>query len=248
MVRNSIRFIVLTLLLLAGPLTAQPPARDPSDRLREVLPPEIAARVLASIAEARAHELPAHALEQRALKFAAKGVDPRSIEKSVADQAERMESAKQALESGRGRKANDDEVDAGGEAIRRGVAVGQLKELAATAPSGRSLSVPLYVIGSLIDRGLPSDDALRRVLERLEARASDAELEKLPTSLGPPGQADKNKLTGQDLAATKRPETTGNARGNGPPAGVPGNAGKDTRATPPGRSDTPPGRRGGRGG
>ena len=33
------------------------------------------------------------------------------------------------------------------------------------------------MIGSLVDRGLPSDQALQQVLARLKARATDAELE-----------------------------------------------------------------------
>ena len=68
-----------------------PPAADPSDLLRQKLPADVADRVLAKIAEARAHDLPAAALENRALKFAAKGVKPDAIEKSVIEQEERME-------------------------------------------------------------------------------------------------------------------------------------------------------------
>ncbi len=229
-------------ILTVGSLNAQTPARDPSARLREVLPPDIAEHVLARIAEARARALPAAALEHRALKFAAKGVDPRAIEKSVAEHIDRLDKAKKALQVPRGRKADDDEIEAGAEAMRKGVAGAAVSELAKSAPSGRSLAVPLYVIGSLIDRGLPSDSALKRVHDRLLARAADAELERMPGELPPQaaaGQAHKPALTGQDLAATKRPEGVApGARAGGPPAGVPANAGKDTRPTKP----PPPGR------
>src|SRR5215212_7609298 len=172
-------------LLAAGTLGAQTPANDPSARLREVLPADVAQKVLATIAVARAHELPARALEQRALKFAAMGVEPNLIAKAIEQQEDRMEKAKDALDNAR--KPSSDEIEAGAEAIRQGVDGAAVSELAKSAPSGRSLAVPLFVIGSLVDRGLPSDAALARVQERMQARASDAELERLPGEL--PAQA-----------------------------------------------------------
>ncbi len=84
-------------LLVAAPSAVRAQAHDPSDRLREVLPADVAARVLERIADARAHELPADALEQRALKFAARGIAPADIERSVVEQAERMAAARTAL-------------------------------------------------------------------------------------------------------------------------------------------------------
>src|SRR4030095_6772548 len=141
----------LALLSVGASLGAQTPANDPAARLKEVLPADVAERVLGVIAKARARELPAQALENRALKFAAKGVDPKSIEKSIDEQVERMSEAKDALQKGSGHKPLDDEVTAGAEALRKGVDGAKVSELAKTAPSGRSLAVPLYVIGSLID-------------------------------------------------------------------------------------------------
>jgi hypothetical protein len=219
-------------LVAASVLRAQAPAHDPAQRLREVLPAEVADKVLATIADARLHDLPAEALEQRALKFAAKGVNPLLIPKSIDEQKDRMEKAKDALDDARNRTISADEIEAGAEALRQGVDGAQVSELAQSAPSGRSLAVPLFVIGSLVDRGLPSDDALARVLARLQARASDAELEKIPEGLG--------ATHGNRPAAAGRPVNPGKAlgtsrgRGGGPPAGVPGNNGKKP-ATPPGK-------------
>ena len=227
--------LVAAAALQAGPLLAQTPARDPSALLREVLPADVAERVLAKIAEARSHQLPAAALEQRALKFAARGVDPADIERSVAEQAARMQEARNALEKPRGRSTTDDEIEAGAEALRKGVDGAQVSALAQSSPSGRSLTVPLYVIGSLIDRGLPSDEALQRVKDRIEARATDADIEGMPAELPPQaaaGQAHRPAVTGQELAGSKRPTTPG-ARAGGPPAGVPANGGAVTRPTPP---------------
>ena len=218
-----------TATLLAGAsLSAQTPASDPSARLRAVLPPDVADRVLARIAEARARELPAAALENRALKFAARGVAPADIECSVSEQAGRMDAAKRALAQARGgRPATGDEVEAGAEAMRQGVDGAAVSALAKSAPSGRSLAVPLYVIGGLTDRGLPSEEALRRVQARLQARASDAELQAMPGELPPQavaGQANRPAETGRDLAATKRPGAGAAGPGVGAagrPAGVP---------------------------
>ena len=127
------------LVILASAASAQTPARDPSDRLREVLPADVAAHVLATIANARAHNLPAEALQQRALKFAAKGVKPADIQRSVDEQAARMGLAKAALERGRGRAADSTEIEAGAEAMRQGVDGSKVSQLAKSAPSGRSL-------------------------------------------------------------------------------------------------------------
>jgi hypothetical protein len=219
-----------------------------------VLPADVATRVLAVIAKARALQLPADALENRALKFAAKGVAADAIEKSVVEHEARMENAKEALDAARGRKAADDEVEAAAEAIRKGVDGAKVSELAKSAPSGRSLAVPLYVIGSLVDRGLPSDAALQRVEDRLKARASDRDLENLPGDVpgqgNAYGQANKPAETGREIGETKNP---GGARGaqngngaGGPPSGVPANGGAKAKPTPPGQANkptTPPGKK-----
>jgi hypothetical protein len=213
---------VLATVIAFSEAAAQTPAADPSARLREVLPADVAERVLAKIAAARAVELPAAALENRALKFASKGVPAADIEKSVNEHIVRLQQAKVAIESGRGNRADGDEIDAGSEAMRKGVDGSQVSALAKSAPSGRSLAVPLFVIGSLIDRGLASDEALDRVQERLQARASDRDLEQLPNA----GRG-KPALTGPDLAATKRPASAGKPT-TGAPTSIPRNPGKGT--------------------
>ena len=217
---------------------AQTPAHDPSARLQEVLPPAIAQQVLATIAAARAHDLPAQALEQRALKFAAKGVDPKLIAQSISEQADRMEKAKDEIDDARDKPASGDEIEAGAEALRQGVDGKAVSALAKSAPSGRSLAVPLFVIGSLVDRGLPSDQALQKVLARLQARASDADLENLPAQ-ALAGQSNRPSNAGRP-ENVGRPSGVGAAAGNhpagGPPAGVPANAGRGAKPTTnPGR-------------
>ena len=221
---------VLALIALSRVVGGQVPGKDPSARLREVLPAAVADRVLARIADARAHQLPADALENRALKFAAKGVDPRNIERSINEQALRMDSAKVALERGRGASAAGDEIEAGAELLRKGVDGQQVSLLARTAPHNRSLAVPLFVIGSLTDRGIPADQALQRVLDRLQAHASDADLESMSSDVSGrgnsgqgQGEGNNGRSNGRALGRTGRPATAG------PPAGVPGNNGGRNR-------------------
>ncbi|HRN54509.1 MAG TPA: hypothetical protein PK788_13515, partial [Gemmatimonadaceae bacterium] len=84
--------LVLAAAVMAPTLGAQ--AVDPATRLREVLPPAIAEQVLATIAQARDGQLPAAAvvaLENRALKFASRGVAPEQVARAVAEHASRMQ-------------------------------------------------------------------------------------------------------------------------------------------------------------
>jgi hypothetical protein len=219
---------VLATSLVAHDSSAQAVAIDPTVRLRQVLPPDVAERVLARIAEARARQLPADALENRALKFAAKGVAPLDIERSLSEQAARMSTARGALAGARAGQPHADEIEAGAEAIRKGVDGAAIAELAKSAPK-RSLAVPLFVIGSLADRGLPSDEALQRVLDRLEANASDAELERLPADVPLRAGSGGGNAYGRDKAQTnsggRKPQGAGRPATTGKPAGVPGNGG-----------------------
>jgi len=227
-------------LLAAVAVEAQAPSRDALARLREVLPPDVAQRVLARIAEANARNLPADALANRALKFAAKGVNPSDIERSVNEQAVRMDVARNALVSGRGTQPAGDEIEAGAEAMRKGVDAAAVSTLAKSAPSGRSLAVPLFVIGSLTDRGLSSDEALKSVLARLQTRASDADLEAMPGDLdGQVGQSNGKPagMSGRDFGQSRRPASAGRPANAGPPAGVPGNGGSKSN---PGKGHKPP--------
>lgn len=235
----SLTVLVIGASLIASTTSAQTGAIDPSARLREVLPADVAERVLARISDARARQLPAEALENRALKFAAKGVPARDIERSVAEQAERMIAARNAIAAGRGGVSNGDEIEAGAEAMRKGVDGAEMSRLARAAPKGRSLAIPLFVIGSLADRGLPSNEAVQRVLDRVEANASDAELERLPGDL--PAQASgRGNAFGRDNARpdnAKKPQVTGRPAATGKPSTVPGNGGSRVS---PGQARKPP--------
>jgi hypothetical protein len=168
------RLFIAATLLFANVAVAQK-AHDPSAQLRQVLPASVADHVLATIADARAHSLPAAALEQQALRLSRKGAKPADIEKSVDRSAADMKQSKTALEKA-GRKPSNDEVLAGSALIGRGVDGSKVSAMAKQSPSGRSLTVPMYVIGSLMDRGLKSDAAIAKVSARLAQHATDKQL------------------------------------------------------------------------
>lgn len=240
------RNIKLTLLLVSIPglLIAQ---QNPVERLRQVLPPTIAEQVIATVTEATSRGLPAQAIANRALEAHAKGRDGAAVSAAAKALAQSLADARGALERG-GRKPDAGEIESGANALGLGVESATISELASSAPSGRSLAVPLAVIGALVNRGLPSDDALAAVSERLNARASNEELVTMP------GEA------GRLIAEGKRPAEVGRALGEahraaagsraappatppsgvtvpaGPPPSVPGNAG-----TPGKRPETLPG-------
>ena len=91
------RLFITVSLMLASVASAQTP-KDPSARLRQVLPAKVADHVLATIADARSHSLPATALEQQALRLANKGTKPADVEKSIKSGAE-LENVAEQIES-----------------------------------------------------------------------------------------------------------------------------------------------------
>jgi len=158
----------------------------------------------------------------------------------VNEQAQRMDNARSALASGRGSKPAGDEIEAGAEAMRKGIDGASVTLLAKKAPSGRSLAVPLFVIGTLRDRGLSSGQALQRVLDRMNARASDDDLESIPGELPAQaiaGQANRPAEPGRDFGQSHKPAARGRPATAGPPAGVPANGGAKSN---PGQSRRPP--------
>jgi hypothetical protein len=168
------RLLIAASLMFASVASAQT-ANDPSATLRKVLPAKVADHVLATIADARSHSLPAAALEQQALRLTRAGAKPADVEKSIDKSADNMKQAKAALEKG-GRKPTSDEVVAGGKLVGRGVDGSDISGFAKTAPHNRSLAVPLYVTASLMDRGLKANAALERVHTRLMQKATDRQL------------------------------------------------------------------------
>jgi hypothetical protein len=248
--RLSFVALVTGALSLPPALAAQTPAYDPSATLSQVLPAAVAEQVLARIAEARSRGLPAAALEHRALELQAKGMPPARIPDALGRLEQQMAAGKATLAAGGHTQPTDGEVEAAGTALGKGVDGSAISSVAKSAPSGRSLLVPITVLTALVDRGLPSDDALARVLAKLQARASDHELAALPEEADN-GLSHKPATTGQALAATKRPDAAPPSTtpagvtppqtlpptwvpvSAGPPSSVPANGGSATRPTVP---------------
>ncbi len=219
------RFVIGATLLFASIASAQN-AKDPSARLRQVLPANVAQHVLATIADARSHSLPAAALEQQALRLTSKGTKPADVEKSVDRSAENMKKAKAALEKA-GRKPTSDEITAGSELMGHGVDGSQVSALAKSAPSGRSLAVPLYVTSHMIDKGAKPSAALARVNARLQQKATDRQL-----------------LAEENTSSDKRPETANKEGGLAHRPATPPGLGVKPIAPPMGRPAGTPGKRG----
>jgi hypothetical protein len=149
--------------------------QDPLERLAEVLPDRVREQVLARVAEARSRELPEQAMANLALEGIAKGRSAEEVLAAVEILVADMGRAQEALQAA-GHAPATGEIEAATAAMRMGVDGETVSELARSGPSGRGLAVPLLVIGGLAERGLPSDDALAAVRDRLAARADDAEL------------------------------------------------------------------------
>jgi type II secretory pathway component PulK len=216
------------LLLARGPgaARAQAPSDPASARLSQVLPEAIADHVVQRINSARGEGLPAEALTARALELSAKGVAPERIARTIDQQAGYLDQGNRVLRAAGRAEPSADEIDAAATALGRGVDPGAVSELAGSAPSGRSLAVPLLVLASLVDRGLPVDNAMQQVLARVASRASDRQLEQLADGRGLTTVQAPSALSGQDVAANRRPDigrpdmlpTTAATKGNRPTA------------------------------
>jgi len=252
---------VLAVTSVGKTAAAQDVAGDPSARLATVLPAPIAQHVLALIKAARAEGLPADALANRSLKFAARGIAPAAIAHAADDQLARMRSARDVLRGARPKPPTGGEIEAGAEALREGVSASDIAAVAKSAVDGRSVTVPLYVVGSLVSAGIPSREALQRVEAKLTSNASDADIEadgRDAAASHRPAEAGRGHGAGSDQSGGVSAPAGGSAAGShgapgghgavhgaahggGPPAGVPGNAGQHGRpTTPPGQSHKPP--------
>ncbi|MDH3272827.1 MAG: hypothetical protein OEN56_15920 [Gemmatimonadota bacterium] len=168
---KNIRWLAAVALLPVS-VSAQ---EDPVTRLSEVLPPEVSELVVQRVEEARARELPGQALARLALEGVAKGRSGEEVLSAVEALAVDLGRARSALAAA-GRAPLEGEIEAAAMAMRMGVDGAEISELASSQASGRALAVPLLVLGKLAERGLPSDQALGAVRDRLGAGADDAEL------------------------------------------------------------------------
>lgn len=187
-----------------------------SARLKKLLPRITAERVLGTIAVARAHGLPATALENRALKYAVRHVSSKEIEQAIAADADAMERSGALLTASSRRDPNGEEIDAAAQLIGEGVDSTSIALLAKAAPANRSLEIPLRVSAELVARNTAPQEALLRVTERLNSGATDTQLEKLLDER-PTAVASQTKSKSKESTLGKHPSTT-DVRQAGAPA------------------------------
>lgn len=132
-------------------------AQDP--RLAAQLDAETQARVTAVIERARAASLPVEPLVDKALEGARKRAPDARIVDAVAGLAARLDSSRVAL----GRTSTEAELVAAAAALQAGVGPTVLTQLRQER-AGRSLAVPLVVLGDLVTRGVPHDTASALIL------------------------------------------------------------------------------------
>jgi hypothetical protein len=215
--------VITGLALLPLTLAAQ---QNWSDRLA-ALPDNVRDQVVQIVTDATSRGLPGQAIADRALETVAKSRSGAEAVAAAQALAADLSSGRDALTAA-GRTPDASEIEAAATAKELGVDGATISDLASSAPSGRSLAVPLAVIGALVKRGLPSDDALAAVQERLSNRATDAELASMP------GDA------GRLIAEGYRPSDVGRALGAGRPAGLPVNGGRaGARPSTPGHPGRP---------
>jgi hypothetical protein len=216
----------MTCLLLAAamPLAASA-QQDVVTRLNEVLPADLATQVVAQVERARDLQLPEQAVANLALEGMAKGRSAEEVLAAVQQLVADMGRAREALAAD-DRPVAPGEIEAATTALRMGIDASSVAELARSGPAGRSLAIPLLVMGGLAQRGLPSDQALQAVAERLAARAGDAEL---LSTFGGPGMAGPGRGVG--------PGGTNPGVGGGRGAG---SGGGDVPAGPPDGAGRPP--------
>lgn len=228
---RAMKHIFLLLAAVATLPLSTAAQQDPIERLSQVLPAEMAEQVLARVEDAREMSLPTQAVANLALEGVAKGRSAAEVLAAVELLVADMGRALEAMQSAR-HDPGAGEIEAATAALRMGVDGAAVAELARSAPSGRSLAVPLLVLGGLAQRGLPSEEALTALSERLAARAPDAEL---LAAFGAPG--------GRGLGVGPGGTVPNVAGGRGAPA-----AGVTVPAGPPDGAGRPPDGRGRSGG
>lgn len=228
------RAIILTLsasAILAAPAAAQD---DPRVRLREAFPADALSRIEQVLADAEAAGLPAAPLLDKALEGAAKGVPPDRVVAALDAYSGRLARAGAAL----GPERSPGELVAGADAMRRGVPENTLGALA--RDHAGDLSVPLVVLGDLMDAGVPVTRAYDVVRIAMERGSPPDRM------LGIPGAVRRlireGRLPDQAASAVARAferGPPGAGMRNGPP--VPPGAGPPDGRGPPDRKGPPDG-------
>lgn len=128
-------------------------------RLAAQLDAATQAEVSTVIERARAAALPVEPLVDKALEGARKHAPDARIVEAVTSLAARLDSSRRALGSG----SSEAELVAAAAALQAGVGTTVLSQLRQQR-AGRSLAIPLVVLGDLVTRGVPHDTASALIL------------------------------------------------------------------------------------
>jgi hypothetical protein len=145
--------LVLAVLI---PAAAAGQAIDLASRLD----PATRAAVQPLLDAAAADSLPMRTLESKVLEGVTKRQAPESIARVVTQLADELRSARAALRGGLpGQALSDGEIVAAAMAERQGVPFDAVRGLWTSRPGPGSLEVPVTVLGELVRRGIPVDEA-----------------------------------------------------------------------------------------
>ncbi|HKI96126.1 MAG TPA: hypothetical protein VJ992_12640 [Gemmatimonadales bacterium] len=159
------RGILLVTVLV--PLTATTLAAQGGSPLQQRLDRQTFEAVRAIMDSARAYSVPTGPLADKALEGAAKHVPAARILAAVRQLRNELADARGLLRAGApGAPLGTEEIVAAADAQRRGVPAADVTQLRHDVPTATSLVVPLTVLGDLIQRGVPADQA-RGVIEQL---------------------------------------------------------------------------------
>lgn len=169
------------LLLSTGRALAQAP-EDSKARLLRILPNDASRQVIQTLEEAERHGLPVAILQRRILELSAKGVAADRIVEAIAKYSDRFKLALTVLKTGRSAEPTGEEIDAGATALRSGMDSATLADFARSAPSDRSIALPLLMVASLADRNVALEAAMDEILTGLRLGKSDEQLATLASA------------------------------------------------------------------
>jgi hypothetical protein len=199
-----------SILAIGAPIGDADGQGSASARIKKLLPQATAQRVLASVASARERGLPANTLENRALKFAARGVKSSDIDDAIAADAEAMGKAQKLLIAAGRKEPTGEEIDAAAQLLGEGADSASIASLAKFAGAGRAVGVPLRVSAELAATAASPRETIARVEDRVRGGATDAELEQMltePASTKAVASSSKPKGKESRVANTKSATT-----------------------------------------
>jgi hypothetical protein len=220
-VSTALRALVAALLVVT-PVAGQGTglsSRVDASTLREVQP----------VLEAAGRDsLPLAALESKVLEGVAKNVQPQQIGAVVRALAEELRGARLTLREVLPTRAiADGEIVAAAMARRQGIGAETLRALSASGPEGASLEIPMTVLGELVRRGVPTDEAATAMSQVMRAGVPMHVAAQIPgrvdggmSSGAPPGRALADAMRNLNIPNPPGPAVTPGPPGSGgPPSG-----------------------------